>query len=201
MNWKKLFGFGNREEQNVDFNEAGISDDALTIINKVSDERLRPFYKTVLYSDKDAELAGVYLETNEEESELLLSKLMKELEQVGYQAFLCDSERKKVAIIKGSDQFDILKVQQTNGDNYDIDNEEVIRKIKDWYNRYPFTIVGADFDWVEANFDVFPSNNELKSFAKEIYKFCPDVVDQGAGSIEEFIEEMKETKKLYLWWD
>nr|WP_286180780.1 DUF4253 domain-containing protein [Bacillus sp. ISL-37] len=115
--------------------------------------------------------------------------------------FICDSEREKISIIPGTDKFDILRIQQTNGNNYDISNERVISKLKEWYRRYPFIIIGADYDWVEANFEVFPEGKALKAFAKEIYKFCPDLVEQGSGSINGLIEEMEETRKLYLWWD
>ena len=48
---------------------------------------------------------------------------------------------------------------------------------------------------------MLPSNQEMQSFAQEMYEFCPDIVEQGTGSIEELIEEIKETKKLALWWD
>jgi len=39
------------------------------------------------------------------------------------------------------------------------------------------------------------------TFAKEMYKVCPDIVDQGTGSIEALAEEMKKTKRLFFWWD
>jgi hypothetical protein len=61
--------------------------------------------------------------------------------------------------------------------------------------------VGADYNWIDANFIVLPTDQEMKSFAQEMYDFCPDIVEQGSGSIEELIEEIKETKKLALWWD
>jgi hypothetical protein len=61
--------------------------------------------------------------------------------------------------------------------------------------------VGAGYDWIDANFIVLLTDQEMKSFAQEMYEFCPDIVEQGTGSIEELIEEIKETKKLALWWD
>jgi len=41
----------------------------------------------------------------------------------------------------------------------------------------------------------------MRAFAEEVYQFCPDVVDQGAGSIDALAEEMKRTNALFLWWD
>ncbi|MBT2682877.1 DUF4253 domain-containing protein [Bacillus sp. ISL-37] len=141
------------------------------------------------------------MEVKQEEAEPLVLKLREELKSIDYLVFICDSEREKISIIPGTDKFDILRIQQTNGNNYDISNERVISKLKEWYRRYPFIIIGADYDWVEANFEVFPEGKALKAFAKEIYKFCPDLVEQGSGSINGLIEEMEETRKLYLWWD
>ena len=133
-------------------------------------------------------------------------ELQSQINQLGYLAFISERNFKQgsksnIGIIKGNDQFELLKILQTNGDNSDINNDDVISKLKQWNTSYPFIIIGADFDWIEAKFTVLPSNQEIKSFAQEMYEFCPDVVEQGAGSNQELIEEIKETKKLFLWWD
>ncbi|MEH7884350.1 DUF4253 domain-containing protein [Bacillus sp. JJ1609] len=41
----------------------------------------------------------------------------------------------------------------------------------------------------------------MQPFVKELYEFCPDIIDQGTGNIEGFIEDLKEFRKLVLWWD
>nr|WP_251009471.1 DUF4253 domain-containing protein [Bacillus sp. ISL-39] len=120
---------------------------------------------------------------------------------INYLAFICDSEREKIGIIPGSDQFEILQLQQTNGDNYNISNERVISKLREWHSSHPITVIGADYDWVEANFDVLPEGKELKTLAREIAEFCPDIVEQGTGSVNGLIEAITETKKMDLWWD
>ena len=201
MVWKKLFSFVNRRETEANKVNHWISEEALAIINKHTNGRVQPFYKTDLYTEKRAEIVGVWVESKPEEAEPVALILREKLAPLNYLVFICDFECKKIAMIHGSDQFDILKVQQTNGDNYDISNEMVISKLKKWNERYPFTIQGADYDWLEANFQVLPEDRELKTLAKEIYKFCPDIVEQGSGSIDELIKEMKDTRKLYLWWD
>lgn len=141
------------------------------------------------------------MEVKQDQAENLVLKMRKEMEVLGFLPFICDTEHNKVCISQVSDQFDIIKIQQTNGDNYDISNEMVVSKLKEWHLRYPFTIIGADFDWVEATFQVIPDGKNLRSFATEMYKFCPDIVEQGSGSINGLMEELKESKKLFLWWD
>ncbi|GAM14885.1 DUF4253 domain-containing protein [Mesobacillus selenatarsenatis] len=201
MIWKKLFNFGRSKETEFIVEQSGISQEALAIVKRSINGRIHPFYKVDLYTEKPAEITGICVEAKQEKAEQLVLKLKEQLKSINYLPFICESDREKIGIIPGSDQFDILRVQQTNGDNYDISNEKVISKLKDWYRRYPFIIIGADYDWVEANFEVFPEGKALKAFAKEIYKFCPDIVEQGSGSINGLIEEMEETRKLYLWWD
>lgn len=185
----------------MNLEEANFSEEALTILKRNSHSKLMPLYNTDLYSDKPGELAGICIKAKKEESEHFVLKLKEELREINYQAFICDYDHKEIGIIKGTDRFDILKVQQTHGDNYDISNENVISKLKDWHRRFPFIIIGADYDWVEISFRIMPKGKELMVLAKEIAKFCPDIMEQGTGTISGLIEEMKETGKLFLWWD
>ena len=39
------------------------------------------------------------------------------------------------------------------------------------------------------------------AFAREVYAFCPDVVDQGTETVEALAAEMKQENTVYLWWD
>lgn len=207
MVWKKLFGRGKGRVSHEDITnlaiQLGFTENALTVIKRAANTDLLPFYQNDLYSEGTTTAVGVSLQMNENEAETLVLNLQAELEPLGLFAFICERNGKKsrVGIIKGMDQFDILKTQQTNGDNYDISNEDVISKLREWHQKYPFTIVGADHDWVEAIFREYPASKDIKIFAKEMYKFCPDIVDQGAGTIAGLIEELNETRRLYLWWD
>jgi hypothetical protein len=207
MDWRKLFGFGrNKDIQTIHDDtalELGFTSDILTLIKQRVPSTLKPLNKNDLYEDGPSVQVGISFKVDEEEAENLVLTLQSEIVEKGYLVFICEKDNKNtyIGMMQGYDQFEILKVQQTNGDNYDISNEMVLSKMREWNHRFPFTIVGANFDWVEANFNRSHSGQELKKLAKEIYKFCPDVVDQGTGSIEELIEEMKQTGKLYLWWD
>lgn len=58
---------------------------------------------------------------------------------------------------------------------------------------------GADFDYVEAEF-VNPPKHMMK-FAKEVYDFRPDVVEQGTDTLEMLATEMTRKNSVYLWWD
>ena len=123
----------------------------------------------------------------------------------GYGIFLLENnfnignKPDNIGVLKTIDKFTILKQLATDGINYGITNDSLISVIKDFDKKYSLELIGASGDWCE-----FIGHNEPKSwiqFAKEVYKVCPDVVDQGTGTIQALAEEMKRTKRLYFWWD
>jgi len=133
----------------------------------------------------------------------IVFRLKDDLNKNGYLIYVSKSnfgyDSDEVSIIKSIDQFDILRIEETDGINYGLENAGVISRLQEWNKQYPFTIVGADLDWVEAVFVKPP--RDMQSFAKEVYEFCPDVVDQGTGTVDVLEKEMKESGTFFLWWD
>jgi len=146
---------------------------------------------------------GLTVSVPRSRSDQVLWSLRDKLKPLKYMAFIIEinSTRKidKIGIIKGVDQYEILRIMHTNGDDDDVSHEEVINKLKVWSKRCPFEIIGAENDWVEIEFRVMP--RDLKVFAEEIYEFSPDAVDEGAGSLSALIKEINSTKRLMLWWN
>lgn len=95
-----------------------------------------------------------------------------------------------------------IKELGTNGCNYDVDNEDILKKIREWHNTLEIEVLEVTHDSVTIHFKTLPA--DTKRFAQEIYEFCPDTVDQHFGlfdeifeSIEEMGEEIpEETKRL-----
>ena len=110
-----------------------------------------------------------------------------------------DQDRQDRRPQKGTDQYEILGLMQTNGNSYDITNDDIIEKLKEWEKCYPFEIIGANYEWVELEFKTLP--RDLKAFAGEVGEFCPDAIDGGATGTDEFVRDLKKTKKLLLWWE
>jgi hypothetical protein len=146
---------------------------------------------------------GITFSTDQKRARKIILLLKDSLKEKGYRIFLSEMHfgysPDQVAIIKSNDQFDILRVKQTDAANYGLDNNAVISQLKKWHEMYPFEITGADLDWVEAEFIQQPK--DMLQFAKEVYKFCPDVVEQGTETVERLAREMKRSNTLYLWWD
>ncbi len=137
-------------------------------------------------------------------AELLIQSLRPQLARRGHLIFMAATgtggSAATVAVIKGGDQYDILRVMRTCDVNGDRTTDDVIAKLKEWEQRYPFNIRGAGFDWLEATFRKLPA--DMAAFAQEVNSFCPDVHGQGNWeSLDEFVRSMKQARGFYLWWD
>jgi len=157
------------------------------------------------YDENDYQVMvnGISVDVPEERSGQVLSRLRARLKPLNYMAFVVAMNaslgRDTIGVIKGTDQFEIVRIMQTNGEEYDILNEDVVARLKDWEKTFSFDIIGADNDWVEIEFKTLPK--DLFLFAEEVYDFCPDAVDQGPGSVSGLVKDMQATRRLFLWWD
>ncbi len=157
------------------------------------------------YDENDYQIMapGISVEVPEDKADALLASLRKRLRPLKYMAFVIETNEgiktDKIGVIKGNDQYDILRVMQTDGNSYDITNDDVVERLQEWEAASPFEIVGAGSDWVDIKFKTLPK--DMKAFSEEVYEFCPDAVEQGAGSVEELQKEIEKTKRLLLWWD
>lgn len=146
---------------------------------------------------------GITFSVPEQDAGRVLSVLRQRLQPRKYLTFLIAVNEgirtEEIGILKGTDPYDILRVMQTNGEEYEITTEDIIERLKEWEKRYPFEIIGAENGWVEIEFRTVPQ--DLTVFAEEVFDFCPDTVEQDAGSIEELSREIARTKHLTLWWD
>ncbi len=162
-------------------------------------------YRLIGYDEKDYQIIaeGIAVPVPEDRTDMVLDSLREKLTPLKYMAFVVEMnagiKTDKIGILRGTDQYEILRVMHTDGDDYDISNEDVIERLKEWEKSSSFDIIGADNDWVEIEFKTLPK--DLKSFAEEVYDFCPDAVDQGPGSVNGLITDIQLTRRLFLWWD
>ena len=83
--------------------------------------------------------------------------------------------------------------------NYDFETEDLIKKIKEYDEKYGVNVSHAETDTVVLEFDRLPE--DLGELTKDIYEFCPDIVDQGSGDINSIAESLEDTSSIFLWWD
>ena len=135
--------------------------------------------------------------------------LLKLREQIpaGYVAFvgtsrnLDDPSIKGVELVlaPGKDQFDILRLAATDGINYGLATEDIVTRLKKWDQQFGICIWQAETDTVQMEMKSRPL--DLRTFSKDLYEFCPDIVDQGVGDLESLERELRNTGAIYLWWD
>ena len=146
---------------------------------------------------------GVTVKVPKENTDRVLSSLRKKLIPLGYMPFVVEKNSAfkidKIGVIKSTDQYEILRIMHTDGDEYEISNQDVIDRLKDWEKLASFSIIGADNDWVEIEFTKLPK--DLKSFAEEVSEFSPDTLELGPKTVKGLIEEIKKTNRLRLSWE
>lgn len=150
-----------------------------------------------------AELDGVTIGVPEDRTEAVIERLSLELGPRGYRAYVHERnygfEPDRIAVLTDPDPWTYVAMMGTNGINHDVMHEDVVRKLRDWDRRYGIEIVGASFDWVEVRFRRLP--RDLEAFAREVYEFCPDSVEQGVGSLGALEREIEGRRGVFLWWD
>ncbi|WP_068614579.1 DUF4253 domain-containing protein [Paenibacillus tuaregi] len=185
-------------------NKIGLSHEFAVTLKSYSKNGLQPLALPE-FEGPTPSFSGISIKLSEQEANKLITQQRKQFSNKGFLLFRSEmnfnfnSAPDEVSVIKSTDQFDILRYSGTNGYNYDISPTDVINKLKEWEKRFPFHIVGADSDWVQAEFN--NTETDLKDLANEIYEFCPDMVEQGTGTIEALEAEMERNKGFYLWWD
>lgn len=182
-------------------------------IRSFNKEKFEPFHYSISKMFKDGqsfELEPVHrvgLVFNEENSKSyqLVFDLMNDLNKLGYSIFLLennfniDNMKDRIGVLKTTDKYSVLRQIGTDGVNYEIDNDSLIHIIKRFDKSLSLQLIGASGDWCEFTINKDPSN--WQTLADEVYKVCPDVVDQGTGTVEALANEMKSTGRLYFWWD
>jgi hypothetical protein len=89
-----------------------------------------------------------------------------------------------------NDPFAAIRQAETSAPNFDLDNAEIIDHLKQWQSLCSFVVKEAEGDRIEIEFTTFPK--DMDAFARDLYDFCPDVVDQGTGCVHEMLESMEE---------
>ncbi|WP_422104350.1 DUF4253 domain-containing protein [Winogradskyella sp.] len=104
-----------------------------------------------------------------------------------------------IVIAPVSDQLELIKFVGTEPVNYGLTNEDVMEWFRRKQTEFDFDIIVADLSRIEAKLKSDPKS--YKKLGKEIYEFCPDVIDQGHSDMDELVEYLKTSKHMWFWWD
>jgi hypothetical protein len=104
----------------------------------------------------------------------------------------------KMGLLPTTNKYDVMAVLETNGANMEIYTADVIAWMKQLEAEQPFVLTGIGMDYMEGYFTT--PVKDPSGLAKRMYKFCPDIVEQGVGTVNALAGELKK-QKLYFWWD
>lgn len=105
----------------------------------------------------------------------------------------------EIVIGPGRDTLDILELAKTDAINYDKDTAQLRHKLAQWHKNYGIDIWQAETDTIQLRFTRLPK--DLAAFSREVYDFCPDIVDQGVGTPAALAQAIRNESGLLLWWD
>lgn len=105
----------------------------------------------------------------------------------------------RLCILPTRDKYDAIALHQTNGCNYDIGPSDVVAWLRDLEASQPFILTCIAHDMLAGRFLTAIADPE--DLAERMYEFCPDIVDQGCGSVEILAESLAESDSLFFWWD
>ena len=200
---------------NVSMNGVEISKPLLDTLETYSLQKAQPmkFYTwkdsmvdTTDYSHLDSFYTGiVFSDLASDSAYYLFNQYSESVKEEGNFLFLNNLDFRNgtviydVVILKAESAYDVINIVGTQAPNYGIGTNDIIERLKLWDNQVHFNFTVIDYDRVEAYMEQLPP--DLKKFTKEIYEFCPDVIDQGYGSMKDMIKNYKEDKYFWMWWD
>lgn len=115
------------------------------------------------------------------------------------QHFGIGGQRDRVALFPRRDPYGILRLMGTNGANYGIGSDSIVAWLAALERDQPFVLTGIDFDWIEGRFTT--EIHDPAALARRFSAFCPDIVEQGTGTVEALAQELEQSQRLYCWWD
>lgn len=115
------------------------------------------------------------------------------------QHFGFDGKPDVLLILPTANKYAVMVFTNVNGANYEIDTILVIKWMKRLDTSHPYLLTGCGFDFLSGRFK--SKIADPRALARRMYEFCPDIVDQGTGSVEALADELARTNELYFWWD
>jgi ankyrin repeat protein len=198
-------------------------DNARHVAAAVADERIRPDFSAAIKSDKFQQAVGkleklcgqpcrradhlpalAYGTVQLKQANELWDAEFEAFQQRGCYLFRCgrailEDDDELLAILPTTDQFEVVAAMGTNGANYELYTSDIVNGLHTIYEMTPFRIAKVAHDTIDGHFTEQVANP--KAMAKLMYELCPDIVDQGVGTVRKLEQSLKKDRRLFFWWD
>ena len=144
---------------------------------------------------------GIHSCCSEEKAQNAVRTLKEQFRDRGYLIFVFDDGEftKSIAVIRGTDDLDILNYRKTDGFNQDLSNKDIYKKFETWNSLFGITVSGCGKDWVDIRFESLPE--DLDGFVHDLMDFCPDISDKSPDANQNLKSLIQSTRSVFLWWD
>jgi ankyrin repeat protein len=148
---------------------------------------------------------GIDMTTVQEPAQHLVKHLQDQALAASYQLVHAeaagDEDRfAKLLLIPIADKFAVLVGNGTNGANYGLDTNEIIRWFCTMDKTNPFIVTGCGHDFVGGRF--LGPLQETAELAEQMIRFCPDLVDgEEICSAADVAAGLEAERDFFFWWD
>jgi ankyrin repeat protein len=97
------------------------------------------------------------------------------------------------------DKYAVIKACGTDGGTCDLSTQRIIAWLRKLDKKLPFVLTGCGHDFLAGRF--LSPIRDGSQLAMKMFAFCPDIVDQGCGSVDALAREIERTQRFCLWWD
>lgn len=97
-----------------------------------------------------------------------------------------------IVVAPTTNQFELLRIERTDGANYGLSTEDIILKMKDLDLKVGIDIQGVTSDGVEFKLQRMPKGAKLTDLEKWLLDLCPDLYQSQENILADTI---------FLWWD
>lgn len=105
-----------------------------------------------------------------------------------------------LAYIPTSKPYEVFAWVPFGGWNECPDAEDMIKVARYWYEEYKVIPAVISHDTLEFRAMPLEKDTAIK-IAKEQYELCPDIVDQGIGTIGALAHSLTQSTVWFFWWD
>ena len=96
-------------------------------------------------------------------------------------------------VVAGTDnQFDVLRIEETSGNNFMISTEEIIESLSGIDRQFGIVLLSAGHDFVSFEIERPPHGDQAIDLGEVLLKMCPDLFEAPTEFSNDIVE---------LWWD
>jgi hypothetical protein len=118
--------------------------------------------------------------------------------------FSCSSDDGLVALVPAAHGWQVPVILGWEGGcNYEMEPVDHGVVLRDWHERFGVELVGLSTDQVLEVLVRRPPTDpaEAVAAARELYLYCPDLVDQCVGALTALAQDQVGSESWQLWWD